>query len=251
MSQKSVAQLKALWITGFIPTQSDFADFFDSFDPLNSVTMETLFENYLICTYTALLSYMDWFKCWIKNLTFGVLKTPATLTANFYFLCDMPLLVSVVTSVVNWIVVSGFTKYVYVKNLPLLETLDLSQFTLSATGPAGALIFSVDNCPLLTDLTIPVFAGNANGGVVIDGITTPLLSSLIIPNYTKFFSLASAGTALDVISVDAILAGCDAAGLNGGFLNLSGGTNAAPSGGAQNPNLVSLLAKMWGIMVNP
>ena len=31
MAIKSIAQLKALWVTGYVPTQADFADLFDSF----------------------------------------------------------------------------------------------------------------------------------------------------------------------------------------------------------------------------
>lgn len=31
MTQKTIQQFKALWVTGYMPTQADFADFFDSF----------------------------------------------------------------------------------------------------------------------------------------------------------------------------------------------------------------------------
>ncbi len=59
------------------------------------------------------------------------------------------------------------------------------------------------------------------------------------------------GNNLSVLAVDTVLSDLDTNGLLNGTLNLSGGTNAAPTGGGANPNLLSLAGKGWVINVNP
>lgn len=56
--------------------------------------------------------------------------------------------------------------------------------------------------------------------------------------------------ALDLASIDSILALIDANDNSNGYLNLSGGTNTIPTGGATNSNYLSLLTKGWTVYIN-
>lgn len=59
-----------------------------------------------------------------------------------------------------------------------------------------------------------------------------------------------ANNALTSEVIDVILNDVDTTAINGGFLDISGGTNAAPTGGAANANIISLLLKGWTINYN-
>ena len=55
------------------------------------------------------------------------------------------------------------------------------------------------------------------------------------------------GCALSIVTVDAILVAIDAAGRDNGTLELSGGANGIPTGGAANANVISLQGRGWTV----
>lgn len=76
------------------------------------------------------------------------------------------------------------------------------------------------------------------------------ITSLDIGNNPLLLHLNAANCSLTSGAVDAILVDLDTAGLSNGTLDISGGTNAAPTGGASNPEVLSLQAKGWTVTHN-
>jgi hypothetical protein len=140
-------------------------------------------------------------------------------------------------------------------NLPLLTTME------------GIVI---KGCPFLTGVTIDNFVSMQ--GVLIE--LSPNLTQVSFANLTTvsggfeirnnetltsigFTSLLNcidadfSGNALNVATVDAILAQLDANGEVNGVCLLDGGTNAMPTLGAANINVMSLSGKGWTVDYNP
>ena len=78
-----------------------------------------------------------------------------------------------------------------------------------------------------------------------DSLTTLTLNSAL-----NCFELIFDANAFTQATVDSILAQADASGLSNGTLHLQGGRSAAPTGGAANVHVQSLLAKGWYIAHN-
>lgn len=94
--------------------------------------------------------------------------------------------------------------------------------------------------PLLNFLHVRKQGATPDGLITDITITgSPLLNSVNLQKNT-----------LNVASVDGVLAYLDANGLLGGSVFLDLGTNSAPTGGALNPNVVSLLGKGWTVAHN-
>ena len=82
------------------------------------------------------------------------------------------------------------------------------------------------------------------------GIGSGLLQNVSIVNCPSLLNVSFFDNALTVTSVDSILQILDTNGLSNGTVTLTGGTNAPPTGGGANPNLLSLLSKGWTVDVN-
>lgn len=133
---------------------------------------------------------------------------------------------------------------------------DLLYFTFSFCD----LLTEIDGfstCPLLSSvsfssnplLTLVEPLTTASSVAVVIGADSP------IPSFSMSSTLAQyvdfTGCALDTASVDAILVGCDLDSISNGELYLGGGTNAAPTGGALNPNYVDLTTTwFWTVLIN-
>jgi len=100
---------------------------------------------------------------------------------------------------------------------------------------------------LLTTVTIPdTLTALANLYLQFNSLTT-----VTIPNtLTALANLNLNSNALTIASVDAVLLNLDTAGALNGTVNLSGGTNASPTGGATNVNKLSLEGKGWTVNIN-
>lgn len=107
----------------------------------------------------------------------------------------------------------GFTGY--------LALVEISLTTSVLTDLAGLSAIN------LTDVTITAGGGGA-----------PPLYQVVIT-----------GAALNVATVDHLIAACVAGAETGGFLTLTGGTSAAPSG-ASTANLATLSSRGWTVATN-
>jgi len=112
---------------------------------------------------------------------------------------------------------------VNIESNPALVTPDLSALT-SADG--GVIVVSND---ALTTLDLSALT-SAAGGVNVQ--SNAALTSVLIPNLlpTDGIALSFNGCALDATSVNLVLARCVAAGVTTCTIDLSGGTNSAPTG---------------------
>lgn len=101
-------------------------------------------------------------------------------------------------------------------NLMSLQTINVSSFQISG-------------CTSLTGLALPALV--AIGGDVLS-VGCTVLNSLAVPVWlpTDGTTIDFSGCALDVTSINLILARCVAAGVTTCTITLNGGTNAAPAG---------------------
>ena len=77
------------------------------------------------------------------------------------------------------------------------------------------------------------------------------LTTVTIPKtLTALISLDLIGNALNLASVDAVLLNLDTAGALNGTVSINGGTNASPTGGANNVNKLSLEGRGWTVNIN-
>lgn len=107
---------------------------------------------------------------------------------------------------------------------PLLENIDLSSLTLVS---GGGLVISGT---VITALNLSEFMG-VSTTITITGNT--LLTSIVIPKFVPYGgqSFDFSGNALSATTINVILARCVASSdFDSGSINLSGGTNAAPTG---------------------
>ncbi len=123
------------------------------------------------------------------------------------------------------------------------------------------IAIDLTNNTALTHLHLSDWAGNdlvnANGNPNTDTLVNLIhmnvaysssITSLDVSNNVLLTFLNASGCA--VSNVDTILIDIDTAGLSDGFLDLSGGTNAAPTGGASNAEVLSLQGKGWTVNHN-
>lgn len=111
--------------------------------------------------------------------------------------------------------VNDFTVY----NNATLTTINTP---LLATG--GAFYIALN--PVLTGLSFPSLTTSA----AFYANDNPALTAFFAPNWLPSADVNFVGCALDAASVNHILARCVAAGLSGFTVDVSGGTNAAPTG---------------------
>lgn len=123
-----------------------------------------------------------------------------------------------------------------------ITSLDLS--SLVSVGALNTIDLALN--PLLTTLDLSSLV-TAKELIAVDDVslTTVTISNGILADTISFFNCA-----LNVTSVDSILANVNAAGVLNGTLSLDGGTNASPTGGVANPNYVALLGKGWAVNIN-
>ena len=99
----------------------------------------------------------------------------------------------------------------------------------------------------LTTVTIPdTLTALANLYLNSNSLTTVTIPDTL----TALANLDLQSNALTIASVDAVLLNLDTAGAINGFVDLSGGTNASPTGGATNVNKLSLEGKGWTVLIN-
>lgn len=97
----------------------------------------------------------------------------------------------------------------------------------------------ISDNPLLTELNLK-HVGSGDG----------VLESVTISNCPLLDDCDFIDNALNQTSVDHILDYLDSTGVINGVLDLSGGTNSAPTGGASNANYLSLVSKGWTVSIN-
>ena len=125
--------------------------------------------------------------------------------------------------------------------------LSLSLPNLTAVTTAG---FTTSNSDLLASLSLAsgvAFSGGMGCG------SCPNLTTLTLAGST-FADVGQTidfnGDNLDTGSVDAVLARCNASGLTTATIDLSGGTNASPTGGILNPDYVGLTGAGCTVLIN-
>ena len=135
-------------------------------------------------------------------------------------------------------------------SLILLTSLDLqsnSLTTVTIPNTLTALAYLNLQSNSLTTVTIP---DTLTALATID-LHSNSLTTVTIPNtLTALSFLDLSGNALNLASVDAVLLNLDTAGVLNGTVDLSGGTNASPTGGATNVNKLSLEGKGWTVTIN-
>ena len=124
-----------------------------------------------------------------------------------------------------------------------LETIDLPVFI--GPGTLFDSIFSMNN--VLTELNIPVLSSTK--ALYADDCT--LLSVVNMSDAIIATQITFNGCALSVTSVDSILANVNTAGVSNGTLDISGGTNASPTGGGTNADYLALIGRGWTVTINP
>jgi hypothetical protein len=153
-----------------------------------------------------------------------------------------------------------------VRTCPLVESVAAPKLLTSA-------IINVADCASLTLVSFPLLTSVISTlSSEIDINTNPLLTSVLLPSLSvcsimnisdnvlltsiavsaslDCISVQCVNNALGVTSVDNMLAALDASGVINGVVDLSGGTNATPTGGALNVNTVSLQGKGWTVTTN-
>lgn len=82
------------------------------------------------------------------------------------------------------------------------------------------------------------------------GLGVGVLANVTLSNCPLLTNVDFSKNALTVASVDGVLAYLDSTGVTGGTVILDLGTNAPPTGGAGNPNVLSLQGKGWTVTTN-
>jgi hypothetical protein len=129
--------------------------------------------------------------------------------------------------------------------LERIKAFDSSIATLDFTG-CVALTYAGVYSNALTTLTTT----GASALAFLDASTNPSLASVDISSNIAITTLYLSGCALDQANVDGVLADLDSAGLSNGEVDLSAGTNSAPSA-AGLTSKASLEGKGWTVTVNP
>jgi hypothetical protein len=107
-------------------------------------------------------------------------------------------------------------------------------------------IFNIKLCNSITSVLIPLLKSSRQ----IDISDNPFLTSLVVGTSLSCVFVILSGNALNQLSIDNILSSLDLGGEINGFVDLSGGTNASPTSGAANANVVSLQGKGWTVTIN-
>ena len=127
---------------------------------------------------------------------------------------------------------------------------------ISATAIGGLATIDFTGC---TSLTYADIFNNGLTGVTLTGATaleyldassSPGMTTVDISDNVLLLNVYFTDGALDEANVDGVLADLDAAGLSNGEVDLSGGTNSAPSA-AGLTSKSNLEGKGWTVTVNP
>lgn len=135
----------------------------------------------------------------------------------------------------------------FTANNTALVELDLSNVRLRNT-------FSAFNCSQLTSIRHSVLTGTPNR---ISNIYRAFNSDVATIDWNSFeidastFQVRLDRNSMSVAEIDAILAGIDGIALPGTASIELDGNNAAPTGGVNNPNVLSLVGKGYTVIVNP
>lgn len=125
-------------------------------------------------------------------------------------------------------------------NILLLQSVNLGAAT-------DISYLQVYNCPIITSVSMASVVSSVNGFYIV---SNPLLTSIVVSASLNTIYFDASTNALDLASVDSILASLDAGGAVGGYCDLSGGTNVSPTAGAGNMNKILLEGKGWTVLVN-
>lgn len=160
--KKTLAELKALWVTGYTPTEADFADLFDSY----------------------------------PNFLSNILATP---DGRVYF-CN--------------------------------------QNIYTEIDAANSHISIVPDLSALTSLSVLNLGDNQITSFAIPSSVNQLIRIELVNNQ------------VDQSSVDGILSWLNSCGLSGGTVILNLGTNAIPTDGDANADVVALRSRGWAVFIN-
>jgi hypothetical protein len=130
---------------------------------------------------------------------------------------------------------------IFISECPLFTSLNFPSI-------ASIDYFLVKDCRLVTSVSLPSLS-SVNEKVTISSNET--LSTISFTSFGNCLELNFSFNELDTATVDAILADLAATGQIGGELDLSGGTNSTPTGGAANLDYLTLLGNGWTVTINP
>jgi hypothetical protein len=230
MAKTLIATLKGWFITGAYPTQSNFSDLIDTTAP-NSLYIvfpngATVFSSALFPNITELVLFLSNFSTTFScsgnttirsiliNVSYGM-----TTAYDFSNATSLECVVMQNSAYLTSLNMSGCTslKQAILSSQTIITTMNL-------TGISACQYISVNLCTACTSLTLTTLAA------------------------CKYFN--GSGSAFAVGTIDNIFVLLDANGISNGYLNVAGGTNAAPTGGSLNAHYVSLIAKGWTILKN-
>ena len=213
MAKKTIAELKALWVTGYVPTQSDFDDLFDS---TFGTTEDVALISYLIGVDLASLRTIAINKSSSElNLSNKSLKTlipPADLS--------------------------------YIGAINLADNAIDGAFTPPRSLPCDSLDVSNNQ---ITDFTIPTELGGMTTLIAKDNLIEHIIYENLSP---ALIEIDFSGNALGTTEIDLILQEIFDQSNSPSYLYLNGGTNAEPTGGNANANVVALRATGCIVRIN-
>lgn len=135
-----------------------------------------------------------------------------------------------------------------IAGLPNLTLLALQNTGVlpSFTGNSATLqLFAIYNSAGITSITL-----NCPAMTYCGPQFNPNLTVIDLTGSNAINNFAADGCALDVTNVDGILAHLNASGILNGLCKLENGTNAAPTGGGANADLLALVANGWTVTTN-
>lgn len=143
----------------------------------------------------------------------------------------------------------NFPNLLNVGIISLIKTaLGSSNGIVSFPSLQSCLLLIIDDAELMTTFNIPLLENPSR----IDINNCEDLTTINTHPSLKCTDIDLSANALNTATVDSILASLVAGGELNGNLDLSGGTNSAPTGGALNPNYVLLTGvRGWSVTINP
>jgi len=285
MAQLSRAQLKALWITGYVPTQTDYENLFDSMYDFLSDNLagqgNTLVHAGLSGSYTnsGLTKPLIEVEIFLNNPQLITVNMPANTviqtidfengtTAVQNLDCSgcsalkQLFLQPIITSVID-VDLSGC---VMLTSLTMDSALSMTDISLANCTSLTDL--SVDGCSSAVVIDVSGLAALINANLYMNSLVTAYdfsssnllqnvngndcsaLTTVTISSTAPVTACTFNTCALNVGSVDGILAALNANGQINGTCDLAGGINASPTGGANNADYLALIVKGWTVNIN-
>jgi Leucine-rich repeat (LRR) protein len=228
MAQKTIAELKVLWITGYTPTQADFANLFDSYPNYLSFFIHTTkglyFPNLLLADTSIDISHRH-----------------VSTFPNFE---DFPNLEEIDITTHECLLINLSDSLVNLERLYFPDGFALG-FDLPAScdkieeidGSANFLVSMVLDSSFV-ELTSLIFSDNLI-------VSLPLELAFV-----NLVNIRLENNKFSIAGVDAVLLALDTIGTANGVLWIDGTGNAIPTGGALNANYLSLVGNGWVVNIN-